>query len=478
MVFSSIFFILFFLPVLIIGYYLIHPKYRNLLLLIASLLFYVAGEAKYSIVLLISIFANYIFGALIALSQNKNNSQGAKFILLISIIFNIGTLIVFKYANLIVDSINPFLQWIFSYQINLAPIHLPIGISFFTFQALSYVIDVYRRETKSQFSLINFAMYIALFPQLIAGPIVRYLDIEDQIQNRKHSINHFTEGITIFIIGLAKKVLIANNVALIADHIFSLPSQEIGFSYAWIGIIAYSLQIYFDFSGYSDMAVGLGKMFGFDFVQNFNYPYISQSIQDFWRRWHISLSTWFRDYLYIPLGGNRKGERRTYINLITVFALCGLWHGASWVFLLWGLWHGAFLIIERLPYVKKLFNISPLFIKYIYTFLVVTIGWVFFRAENLTFAIQYLGSMIGLNGNISLSNLPINIYNNKTIIFLILGIIGSIPILPYIKSKLSSIKLLKNIQYPLYYSYTIIILGISILALSNNAYNPFIYFRF
>lgn len=300
---------------------------------------------------------------------------------------------------MIIDTINPILQISINKQITLSEIHLPIGISFFTFQALSYVINVYRKETKSQTNIINYAMYIALFPQLIAGPIVRYIDIENQINKRLHSIDHFTQGISIFIIGLAKKVLIANNVALIADHIFSMPSTEIGFSYAWIGIIAYSLQIYFDFSGYSDMAVGLGKMFGFDFVKNFNYPYIATSIQDFWRRWHISLSTWFRDYLYIPLGGNKKGNNRTYFNLIVVFALCGIWHGASWVFLLWGLWHGVFLIVERVNVVKTFLKSSPFIIKYLYTFIIVTVGWVFFRAENINFAIQYLYSMIGLNGN-------------------------------------------------------------------------------
>lgn len=477
MVFSSIFFLLFFLPILIIFYYIVNPKYRNILLLIFSLLFYVTGEGKYSIVLIISILINYIFGILISKYNSKENKL-AKYLLISSVIFNIGLLIVFKYANLIIDTINPILQISINKQITLSEIHLPIGISFFTFQALSYVIDVYRKETKSQTNIINYAMYIALFPQLIAGPIVRYIDIENQINKRLHSIDHFTQGISIFIIGLAKKVLIANNVALIADHIFSMPSTEIGFSYAWIGIIAYSLQIYFDFSGYSDMAVGLGKMFGFDFVKNFNYPYISTSIQDFWRRWHISLSTWFRDYLYIPLGGNKKGNNRTYFNLIVVFALCGIWHGASWVFLLWGLWHGVFLIVERVNVVKTFLKSSPFIIKYLYTFIIVTVGWVFFRAENIHFAIQYLYSMIGLNGNNNLSALPISVYNNKTLLFLFIGIVSSMPLFPLIKSKIANEKYFMFLKNIVYYSYTIAILLLSILSLSNNSYNPFIYFRF
>lgn len=474
MVFSSIFFILFFLPILIIAYYIIKPRFYNILLLIASLLFYVAGEGKYTLILIFSIIVNYTFGLL----MNNKNKNISKLILILSIIFNIGLLIIFKYANLIVDTINPLLQVLLNTQISLDVVHLPIGISFFTFQALSYVIDVYRRETKPQFNIINYAMYIALFPQLIAGPIVRYIDIEKQIKFRIHSINHFVEGISVFIIGLAKKVLIANNVALIADHIFSLPNNEIGFSYSWIGIIAYSLQIYFDFSGYSDMAVGLGKIFGFDFINNFNYPYISTSIQEFWRRWHISLSTWFRDYLYIPLGGNRNGAFRTYFNLILVFALCGLWHGASWVFLIWGLWHGMFLIVERLNFTKSILKSLPTSINYLYTFIVIIIGWVFFRADNMQFAIEYLSSMVGLNGNRNLSTLPISVYNNKTILFLALGIIGSIPIIPYIKQKVSNINYLKFISSTLYNSYTIIIFIISILYLANNSYNPFIYFRF
>lgn len=477
MVFSSIFFLLFFLPILIASYYIVNPQYRNILLLIFSLLFYVTGEGKYSIVLILSIIINYIFGILIS-KNNPRDSKFTKYLLISSVVFNIGLLIAFKYANLIVNTINPILQIFINRQITLSEIHLPIGISFFTFQALSYVIDVYRKETQSQTNIINYAMYIALFPQLIAGPIVRYIDIEKQINKRLHSIDHFTQGISIFIIGLAKKVLIANNVALIADHIFSLPNTEIGFSYAWIGIIAYSLQIYFDFSGYSDMAVGLGKMFGFDFVKNFNYPYISTSIQDFWRRWHISLSTWFRDYLYIPLGGNKKGNKRTYFNLIVVFALCGIWHGASWVFLLWGLWHGAFLIIERIDIVKEFFRSSPVVIKYLYTFIIVTIGWVFFRAENINFAIQYLYSMIGLNGNNNLSTLPISVYNNKTLLFLFIGIISSMPLFPIIKSKIPNEKYFMFFKNTVYYSYTIVILLMSILSLSNNSYNPFIYFRF
>lgn len=337
MVFSSSVFLFAFLPIVLFVYFFAAEKYRNFVLLGASLLFYAWGEPKNIVVMLISIAVNYLFGFAVAREWKVK-----KIALVLSVIYNLGVLFVFKYLNFAVDTVNR----VSGAQIEIAQIALPIGISFYTFQIMSYVIDVYRGNVKVQKNLIDLALYISLFPQLIAGPIVRYIDVERQIKRRLTTFEGAKIGVIRFAIGFSKKVLIADQLAVLADTCFAGANPSIWLN--WIGIVAYSLQIFFDFSGYSDMAIGLGKIFGFDFLENFNYPYISQSIQEFWRRWHISLSSWFRDYLYIPLGGSRAGKVRTYINLMIVFFLTGLWHGASFNFIVWGLFYAVFLVLERL----------------------------------------------------------------------------------------------------------------------------------
>lgn len=379
MLFSSIIFLFQFLPLCLLLYFLAGKRLRNLLLLIASLVFYAWGESYYVLLMLVSILVNYICGLMI---DRYRGRQAARGFLIAAIAFNVLSISVFKYANFLVDNLNTVLSQIGAGPIELAPIHLPIGISFFTFQAMSYAVDVYRRDASVQRNPLNIGLYIALFPQLIAGPIIRYHDIAAQLIRRRVRLDDLSYGIERFVVGLGKKVLIANQVAIIADQVFSFPYETLTPGVAWLGVLCYTLQIYFDFSGYSDMAIGLGRMFGFHFLENFNYPYISRSIREFWRRWHISLSSWFRDYLYIPLGGNHKGPLRTYLNLLIVFFLCGLWHGAGWNFVIWGLLHGLFLVIERLGFEKILNRCwSPL--RYLYVMLVVCTGWVFFELKIL-----------------------------------------------------------------------------------------------
>ena len=393
MVFSSPIFIFLFLPITLTIYLLsrlVWKRASNFILLCASLLFYAWGEPKYVLIMIFSIVMNYIFGLLIDFLSDKKSKKIA---LSGAIALNLLLLIAFKYANFIVDNLNYVLSLINAPTLNIEQVHLPIGISFFTFQAMSYVIDVYRKETPVQKSLVNIALYISLFPQLIAGPIVRYHDIAKQIYKRIVSLPGFSLGVERFIIGLGKKVLIANVMASVTDQIFVLPNEQLTFSLSWLGIISYALQIYFDFSGYSDMAIGLGHMFGFSFLENFNYPYISKSIKEFWRRWHISLSTWFRDYLYIPLGGNRKGKTRTYFNLMATMVLGGLWHGASWRFVLWGTVHGLALAIEKLLGYPKWINEKGWGVKIfgvILTFHIWAFSMIFFRAQSYKIAFDMI----------------------------------------------------------------------------------------
>ena len=382
MVFSSLTFLCIFLPVVLALYYLLPTlRIRNVLLIIVSLLFYAYGEPIYVLLMIASIIINYIFGRLLG-TENKKKRQ---WILAIAVVINIGLLVVFKYLDMMVQTINQ----LSGSEIPLAGLALPIGISFFTFQALSYVIDVYRREVEPQKNLWNVMLYISFFPQLIAGPIVKYHDIQEQIDNRNTDVKEIAEGLRRFIIGLSKKVLISNTMAVTADALFAAGAGELNILSAWIAAIAYMLQIYFDFSGYSDMAIGLGHMFGFRFLENFRYPYISANIQEFWRRWHISLSTWFKEYLYIPLGGNRKGKARTCLNKMIVFFSTGLWHGANWTFVFWGLWHGVFLLFEQVCPVKKL----PKVLAHIYALLVVCVGFVMFRADTFGQGMFMIGTM-------------------------------------------------------------------------------------
>jgi len=479
MVFSSPTFLFLFLPILLAVYLLVGSRLKNFVLLIASLFFYAWGEGWFVLIMLGSITANYVLGILI--EANRDRALGF-WLIAAAVAGNLLLLISFKYANFIADNVAGSLGFLGIPSVELAPIHLPIGISFFTFQAMSYVIDIYRGTNQSQKNPINLALYISLFPQLIAGPIVRYHDIAGQLSSRSVGVEDFSIGIRRFIIGFAKKMIIANPLGEMGDRIFALPAAEISPEVAWLGILFYALQIYFDFSGYSDMAIGLGRMLGFRFLENFNYPYISQSIQEFWRRWHISLSNWFRDYLYIPLGGNRSGNFRTYFNLVTVFVLCGFWHGASWNFLIWGLIHGAFLVIERLG-VGKLLDLLPRIFRHVYVLFVVTIAWVFFRVETLPEAFAYLASMFDL-GSSPAKYSDLGTYYNDTILFtLALGLIFSSPLIPWFGGRVREMDILQRTSTRTVLDLAVVsgyvavfFLGLTYLAAGT--YNPFIYFRF
>ncbi len=468
MVFSSLTFLCIFLPVVLALYYLLPTlRIRNVLLIVVSLLFYAYGEPVYVLLMIASIIINYIFGRLLG-TENKKKRQ---WILAIAVIINIGLLVVFKYLDMMVQTVNQ----ISGSEIPLVGLALPIGISFFTFQALSYVIDVYRQEVEPQKNLWNVMLYISFFPQLIAGPIVKYHDIQEQIDNRNTDVKEIAEGLRRFIIGLSKKVLISNTMALTADTLFAAGTGELNILSAWIAAIAYMLQIYFDFSGYSDMAIGLGHMFGFRFLENFRYPYISANIQEFWRRWHISLSTWFKEYLYIPLGGNRKGKERTCLNKMIVFFSTGLWHGANWTFVLWGLWHGVFLLFEQVCPVKKL----PKILAHVYALLVVCVGFVMFRADTFGQGMFMISTMFS-GWEFSAVQMAV-VWEQLRPIFLVtlvVAVIGSAPLLP---KAAEACLARENLRKPaIYFSYmaSFVLLILCMLSLSSGTYNPFIYFRF
>ncbi len=468
MVFSSLTFLCIFLPVVLALYYLLPTlRIRNVLLIAVSLLFYAYGEPVYVLLMIASIIINYIFGRLLG-TENKKKRQ---WILAIAVVINIGLLVVFKYLDMMVQTVNQLC----GSEIPLVGLALPIGISFFTFQALSYVIDVYRREVEPQKNLWNVMLYISFFPQLIAGPIVKYHDIQEQIDNRNTDVKEIAEGLRRFIIGLSKKVLISNTMAVTADALFAAGAGELNILSAWIAAIAYMLQIYFDSSGYSDMAIGLGHMFGFRFLENFRYPYISANIQEFWRRWHISLSTWFKEYLYIPLGGNRKGKARTCLNKMIVFFSTGLWHGTNWTFVLWGLWHGVFLLFEQVCPVKKL----PKVLAHIYALLVVCVGFVMFRADTFGQGMFMISTMFG-GWEFSSVQMAI-VWEQLTPIFLVtlvVAVFGSAPLIP---KAAEACLVRENLRKPAtYFSYmaSFVLLILCMLSLSSGTYNPFIYFRF
>lgn len=483
MVFSSITFLFFFLPVVLLLYFFCE-KHRNSLLLLASLFFYFWGEGVYLLVMLLSICTNYICGRLMV-SDGKLR-HNAKTILFLALVVNFAMLGVFKYANFITDNINILFDLIHLPPIEIGPVHLPIGISFFTFQAASYLIDIYRGEVMPQKNIVRLALYISLFPQLIAGPIVRYRDIAPALISRRICSENVAEGVRRFIYGLSKKVLLANPLALAADTIFALPESGLSTPLAWLGAICYTLQIYFDFSGYSDMAIGLGRIFGFTFLENFNYPYISGSIQEFWRRWHISLSSWFRDYLYIPLGGNRAGNFRTGLNLCIVFFLCGLWHGASWTFVCWGLYHGFFLVLERTRFGTLLQKIwSP--IRHFIVLIIVIVGWVIFKSETVAECLSYLATMFSFN-NLSDQRLFSFYLDKKLICELMAGIILSVPVIPAIRrffiryrdnvSAQTAAGVYEGVFETVRLTTVSALAYYSVISLAAGAYNPFIYFRF
>lgn len=470
MLFSSMIFLWLFLPLVFCSYYLIDNRFKNILLLISSIIFYAWGGVSYSLIMLSSIIINYIFALLIDKAIEDNNLKNKKIYLALCIIINLSILGYFKYTNFIISIINSLSQ---NKIIELTNIVLPIGISFYTFQALSYVIDVYRGHNKAQKNIFNLALYISFFPQLIAGPIVKYHDIENQILNRNESLENIFYGIKRFIYGLSKKVILANMFALSCDEILKQPTDELGTALVWCASVLYTLQIYYDFSGYSDMAIGLGRMFGFNFLENFNYPYISKSIKEFWRRWHISLSTWFKEYLYIPLGGNRKRKLFTYINLLIVFFATGLWHGASYNFILWGLFHGLFLVIERIFLGKLLEKNKLKFINHIYVIFVFVIGWVLFRADDLKHAFELYKLMFSYKESIYTVRY---FFYPQTFVCFIFGILFSglfQSIFPKVREATFSSKV-----YILESVIQFILLFICIMYLVNGTYNPFIYFRF
>lgn len=480
MLFSTPLFIFFFLPLSLLIYFVLPITLRNGFLAGASLLFYAWGEAGYILILTFSIGLNYVCGILIAKSDSKHS-----LILAIAVSINLLVLIYFKYAIFLLGSALDLLTPSEGIVSQLETIHLPLGISFFTFQGISYLVDVHRKIVPPQRNLIDLALYIGFFPQLIAGPIIRYHDIAVQLNYRLTRSSDFAYGASRFIIGLGKKLIIANSLAVPADQIFAIPSDDLTFSLAWFGLVCYTLQIYFDFSGYSDMAIGLARMFGFRFLENFNYPYVASSIKDFWRRWHISLSNWFRDYMYISMGGNRVRTWRIYFNLVFVFFICGLWHGASWNFVVWGLLHGFFLVLERLGLGSILGRISP-FVAHAYVMLVVMVGWVFFRSENLSHSAGYILALAGQGAETNFE-FPIGplYFNIENLIILILAIVGATPVKRIFANINRQVfrERLKALELPLHESISgIVYLGVVLLMaasyLAAGTYNPFIYFRF
>ena len=470
MVFSSAVFLFFFLPIVLLTYYLLPKRFKNLFLLISSLIFYTWGEGALVSVMLASTIIDY----LCAIAIDKGYRR---FGIVISIVINLSFLFYFKYFNFAFDNYISLLDYFnisTSHLKNIPKVILPMGISFYIFQTLSYTIDVYKKEVKANYNFVEFATYVTVFPQLVAGPIVRYIDIEKQLQTRRVTINNLKIGIKRFIKGFAKKMIIANTFAEITDSILTHQFHEIPSLYLWISVLSYALQIYFDFSGYSDMAIGLGKMLGFDFLENFNYPYISKSLTEFWRRWHISLSTWFKDYLYIPMGGNRISKYRTYFNLIFVFFITGLWHGASWNFIFWGLFHGLILIIERLGF-SKILNQIPVFFQHLYLVIVVLIGWVFFRIEKFDDSLDLLYNMFSFSrGNISLGQ-----YFNMMFFPSISSCIILIVFVYFCTPHYKKYSVYLSQKTPVLHNFLYLLLYfISLTYLSAGVYNPFIYFRF
>lgn len=464
MVFSSLVFMFAYLPITLLAYYLVPRQGRNIFLFIVNLIFYGWGEPKLVLLMVFNIFLNYTGGWLV--DKYRADAKKKKLFLILTCVLDIGILAVFKYTGMITETLNmlPFLN------IPELQISLPIGISFYTFQTMSYVIDVYRDDAPVSKNFINFGTYVALFPQLIAGPIVRYRDVAEQLVNRRETLEMFTKGVKLFMVGLAKKVIIANTMGTLTTNIFAT-TDENGVVGTWVGMIAYTFQIYFDFSGYSDMACGLGNMMGFEFLKNFNYPYIAKSITDFWRRWHISLSTWFKEYVYIPLGGNRKGVKRQILNLLIVWGLTGLWHGAAYNFVLWGLYYGLLLILEKFV-LKKFLDRLPSFVQHIYTLFIIIIGWGLFYFTDVgqlgEFMVDLFNFGNGICGNqafnLIMSNLPM----------LIIAAVASTPLATMLYTRFEHTRFMWIPET----LYCMGVLAVSTASLVNQSYNPFLYFRF
>ena len=467
MLFSSVSFLYYFLPITLILYFVSKDKYKNIILLLASLFFYFYGEPKYTVLMLISAFSAYIHGILIEKFREKGYS---KLFLVSGLVVSLGILIVFKYMDFIIKNIN----YISNSNIKLLRLVLPIGISFYTFQGLSYIVDVYKKDAKVCRSFVDFATYVCLFPQLIAGPIVRYTTIEDELKNRTHSFDKFAYGVNRFVVGLAKKVILANNLGMLVD-IMTKSNEKSVLSY-WMVAIFFSLQIYYDFSGYSDMAIGLGRMFGFDFLENFNYPFISKSIKEFWRRWHISLSSFFRDYVYIPLGGNRVSRGRWIFNLLIVWSLTGLWHGDSWNFILWGLYFALLLIIENL-FLQNILSKLPALIQHIYAKFFIIISFVIFNNENIKDLWSSLYNMFNFRG-LDLYNDFSTYYLKSYTVLLIVSVIGATPILKNIIQKVNKNVTGQKVISTINPILNIVLLVVVTAYLIDGSFNPFLYFRF
>lgn len=502
MVFSSVMFLFFFMPFVWTAYYVSWKKARNALLLLASIVFYMWGETGGAAVLLVSILFNYVIGLCLdaavrgdlpkggvkaagdSSEGNDSPSRLKETLLAVGIVGNLGLLVSFKYTGFLLANLDFFHRFQFSATVPNG-IHAPIGISFFTFHALSYLLDIYRSDGTAQRNPLNFSLYMAMFPKILAGPILQYRDAEDQLPARNVGIEGFAAGIHRFIIGLGKKTLIATPLAGAADKIFAIPADSLNPALAWLGILCFTLQIYFDFSGYSDMAIGLGKTFGFRLPENFNYPYISRSVQEFWRRWHISLSLWFRDYLYIPLGGNRCGTPRHLFNLLAVFLLCGLWHGAGWNFIVWGLWYGIFLVLEKTRFGRAITS-APRFWRHLYTLAVVIIGWVFFRSESLSYALGYLKAMLGFGAQSGTQYYTALFLDREVGLSLLLGMVASLPFAPKWKTALAELIEGSGAAAPalalgstaLQAASLSILFLLSCMSLAGGTHNPFIYFKF
>jgi alginate O-acetyltransferase complex protein AlgI len=471
MVFNEPAFLFLLLPLALLVNTFSGQRFRNLFLLGLSLLFYFMGEHVYVVLMILSCGLNYGFGIWVG---NTREGASGKRVIALTIAANLGILAVFKYTGFLLTSLNGVMTALGLSAVPVRHVHLPIGISFFTFQAISYLIDVYRGNVPVERKWWNLALYISLFPQLIAGPIVRYSQLIREVHHRTIHWQPFALGIERFILGLAKKTIIANTLAVTADAIFDLPPGQLSPVLAWIGLLAYTFQIYYDFSGYSDMAIGIGLMLGFQFPENFNYPYVAGSMTEFWRRWHISLSTWFRDYLYIPLGGNRKGNTRTALNLLLVFLLCGLWHGASWNFVIWGLCHGGFLMLERLPFAKRLLatkHASGLG----YTWAVVLLSWVFFRCETFSHAMHFFHALFGASVDVKLS--PRLYVDSLVLCAFFLALLFAGPTYPRLRKKLTESGANPGMQ-GVYVTSLILLFILCVSQVAANTYNPFIYFRF
>ena len=464
MVFSTPLFLFYYLTLVLLVYYVTPRRFRNLVLLIASLFFYYWGEQIYTVIMLLSIGIDYIHGVIVHRCREKGNDRGARIAVASSVVFNLAILFFFKYWDFAARS----LQAVGMGFLPVLNISLPIGISFYTFQTMSYTIDVYRGDARVQKNMIHFGTFVTLFPQLIAGPIIKYKDLDDQLRERSHGVDRFASGAQRFLVGLAKKLLLANNLGQLWDVFKATPAEELTFVGAWLGVLAFAFQIYFDFSGYSDMAIGLGRLFGFEFMENFNYPYISQSITEFWRRWHISLSSWFREYLYIPLGGNRCSKGRWLLNLLIVWAATGIWHGASWNYLFWGLYFFCLLILEKLVLSKWLEKL-PKFVRHLYVMVMVLVSWAIFALEDLGQLGSYLRVMAGLNGG-PLVNGQTLYHLRNFLPVLVIAAVGSTPLAAKLWSRMQN----KVIRI------AVLVLGLILCTayVVASTYNPFLYFRF